>query len=118
MKLVSGIASLYDSTSYISDLMSYTRLLALGLTTAIMGNVFNVLSTQFAGSVWTFIPMILVFLIGHAINFGLNVLGSYVHTIRLQYVEMFSKFYEGGGRKFTPFALRSKYTRLREENKQ
>ena len=118
MKLVSGLASLYDSTSYISDLMSYTRLLALGLTTAIMGNVFNVLSTQFAGSVWTFIPMILVFLIGHAINFGLNVLGSYVHTIRLQYVEMFSKFYEGGGRKFTPFALKSKYTRLREENKQ
>ena len=118
MKFVSGLASLYDSTSYISDLMSYTRLLALGLTTAIMGNVFNVLSTQFAGSVWTFIPMILVFVIGHAINFGLNVLGSYVHAIRLQYVEMFGKFYEGGGRKFDPFALRSKYTRLREENKQ
>lgn len=118
MKVVAGLASLYDSTSYISDLMSYTRLLALGLTTAIMGNVFNVLSTQFAGSVWTFIPMILVFIIGHAINFGLNVLGSYVHAIRLQYVEMFGKFYEGGGRKFAPFALRSKYTRLREENKQ
>ncbi|MBP5617618.1 MAG: hypothetical protein J6X61_00525, partial [Clostridia bacterium] len=118
MKIVSGLASLYDSTSYISDLMSYTRLLALGLTTAIMGNVFNVLSAQFAGSPWTFIPMILVFIIGHAINFGLNALGSYVHAIRLQYVEMFGKFYEGGGRRFNPFALRSKYTRLREENKQ
>ena len=118
MKFFSGIASLYDSTGYISDLMSYTRLLALGLTTAIMGNVFNVLSLQFSGSVWTVIPMILVFIIGHAVNFGLNVLGSYVHSIRLQYVEMFGKFYEGGGKKFEPFELKSKYTRIREENKQ
>ncbi len=117
MKLVSGLASLYDITSYISDLMSYTRLLALGLTTAVMGQVFNVLSLQFAASPIVWIFMILVFIIGHLVNFGLNALGSYVHTMRLQYVEMFSKFYDGGGKKFTPFAVNSKYTRLQEETK-
>lgn len=117
MKLISGLASLYDITSYISDLLSYTRLLALGLTTAVMGQVFNVLSLQFSGSPFMWIFMVLVFIIGHAINFGLNVLGSYVHTMRLQYVEMFSKFYDGGGKKFTPFAVNGKYTRLQEENK-
>jgi len=117
MKIVSGLASLYDITSYISDLMSYTRLLALGLTTAVMGQVFNVLSLQFSGSPFMWIFMVLVFVVGHVINFGLNVLGSYVHTMRLQYVEMFSKFYDGGGKKFTPFAVNGKYTRLQEENK-
>ncbi len=117
MKLISGVASLYDITSYISDLMSYTRLLALGLTTAVMGNVFNVLSMQFSGSPATWIFMILVFVIGHVVNFGLNALGSYVHTMRLQYVEMFSKFYDGGGKKFTPFEVNGKYSRLQEENK-
>lgn len=117
MKIISGLASLYDVTSYISDLMSYTRLLALGLTTAVMGQVFNVLSMQFASSPIMWIFMILVFVVGHLINFGLNALGSYVHTMRLQYVEMFSKFYDGGGKKFTPFAVNGKYTRLQEENK-
>ena len=117
MKIISGLASLYDVTGYISDLMSYTRLLALGLTTAVMGQVFNVFSLQFSGSPIMWIFMVLVFVVGHLVNFGLNVLGTYVHTMRLQYVEMFSKFYDGGGKKFTPFAVNGKYTRLQEENK-
>ncbi len=117
MKLLSGFASLYDVTGYVSDLMSYTRLLALGLTTGVMGQVFNTLSTMFGTGIVSIIPMLLVFLVGHAINFGLNALGAYVHTIRLQYVEMFSKFYEGGGRKFRPFAFHSEYTTLQEERK-
>ena len=61
--------------------------------------------------------MTLVFVIGHLITIGLNALGSYVHTMRLQYVEMFSKFYEGGGKQFEPFTLNSKYIRIKEENK-
>lgn len=117
MKILSGFASLYDVTGYVSDLMSYTRLLALGLTTGVMGQVFNTLSTMFGTGIVSLIPMLVVFLAGHAINFGLNALGAYVHTIRLQYVEMFSKFYEGGGRKFRPFAYHSEYTRLQEERK-
>ena len=117
MKFFSGLASLYDVTGYISDLMSYTRLFALGLTTGVMGQVFNVLATMFGNSIPSLIPMILIFVLGHVINFALNALGSYVHTMRLQYVEMFGKFYEGGGKKFEPFALDSKYTRIQEETK-
>ncbi len=108
-KLIGGVASLYDVTSYISDLLSYSRLLALGLTTGVMAQVFNMLSQLFGTNPIGIIFMILVFVAGHAITIGLNALGSYVHTMRLQYVEMFSKFYEGGGKPFEPFSTKSKY---------
>ena len=115
-KAIGGIASLYDITSYISDLLSYSRLLALGLTTGVMAQVFNMLSTMMGTSVLGIVFMILIFVIGHAINIGLNALGSYVHTMRLQYVEMFSKFYEGGGKEFEPFSLNnSKYIKIQED---
>ncbi len=114
-KAVGGLASLYDITSYISDLLSYSRLLALGLTTGVMAQVFNMLSTMMGTNVFGIIFMIIIFLVGHAINIGLNALGSYVHTMRLQYVEMFSKFYEGGGKEFEPFSLNSKYIKIQED---
>lgn len=114
-KVIGGIASLYDVTSYISDLLSYSRLLALGLTTGVMAQVFNMLSTMFGKGIVGTIFMIIIFVVGHAINIGLNALGSYVHTMRLQYVEMFSKFYEGGGKEFEPFTLNSKYIKIKEE---
>ena len=114
-KVIGGIASLYDITGYISDLLSYSRLLALGLTTGIMAQVFNMLSNMFGTSAWSIIPMALIFIIGHLITLGLNALGSYVHTMRLQYVEMFSKFYEGGGKEFKPFALNTKYITIQED---
>ncbi|MCH5304451.1 MAG: V-type ATP synthase subunit I, partial [Ruminococcus sp.] len=94
-KVIGGLASLYDITSYISDLLSYSRLLALGLTTGVMAQVFNMLATMFGTNAFGIVIMVLILIIGHAINIGLNALGSYVHTMRLQYVEMFSKFYEG-----------------------
>ena len=117
MKVLSGFISLYDITSYVSDLLSYSRLLALGLTTGVMAEVFNLLAELLGSSAIGIIPMTLVFVLGHLINIGLNALGSYVHTMRLQYVEMFSKFYEGGGKQFEPFTLNSKYIRIKEENK-
>ena len=116
-RLLSGVASLYDVTSYVSDLLSYSRLLALGLTTGVMAEVFNLLSEMLGKSFLGSILMIVVFIAGQAINIGLNALGSYVHTMRLQYVEMFSKFYEGGGKQFVPFTLNSKYIRIKEDNK-
>lgn len=115
-KLIGGIASLYDITSYISDLLSYSRLLALGLTTGVMAQVFNMLSTLFGTSVMGIFFMIIIFIAGHAITIGLNALGSYVHTMRLQYVEMFSKFYEGGGKPFEPFSLKSKNFKTKGSN--
>ena len=114
-KAIGGVASLYDITSYISDLLSYSRLLALGLTTGVMAQVFNMLATMMGTSIAGFIFFILIFLVGHLINIGLNALGAYVHTMRLQYVEMFSKFYEGGGKEFEPFTLNSKYIKIQED---
>ena len=114
-KVIGGLASLYDVTSYISDLLSYSRLLALGLTTGVMAQVFNMLSTMFGKSIVGIVFMFVIILVGHAINIGLNALGSYVHTMRLQYVEMFSKFYEGGGKEFEPFTLNSKYIKIQED---
>lgn len=114
-KVIGGLASLYDVTSYISDLLSYSRLLALGLTTGVMAQVFNMLATMFGTGISGSIIMVVILIIGHAINIGLNALGSYVHTMRLQYVEMFSKFYEGGGQEFEPFSLKSKYIKIQEE---
>ena len=108
-KAIGGLASLYDITSYISDLLSYSRLLALGLTTGVMAQVFNMLATMLGTSIPGIIFMIVIFIVGHLVTIGLNALGSYVHTMRLQYVEMFSKFYEGGGKPFEPFSLNSKY---------
>ncbi len=115
MRLFSGIASLYDITGYISDLLSFSRLMALGLTTSAMSAVFNMLAGMGGRSVVGVIMALLIFPVGHAINFGLNVLGAYVHTLRLQYVELFSKFYEGGGKPFKTFSLKSKYVGLSDE---
>lgn len=108
-KAIGGIASLYDITSYISDLLSYSRLLALGLTTGVMAQVFNMLATMMGTNVIGIIFMVIIFVVGHLVTIALNALGSYVHTMRLQYVEMFNKFYDGGGKPFEPFSLNSKY---------
>lgn len=113
--ILSGIGGLYDITGYISDLMSFSRLMALGLTTAAMGQVFNMLGAMGGRSVVGALIMFVIFTVGHLLSFALNALGSYVHTLRLQYVELFGKFYEGGGKAFKPFAHNSKYTRFKED---
>lgn len=110
-KLFGGIISLYDITSYVSDALSYSRLMALGLTTSVIASVVNILGSLGTGVVGV-IMFILVFIAGHAINFAINMLGAYVHTNRLQYVEFFGKFYEGGGVKFTPLEMNTKYHRF------
>ncbi len=113
--IISGLGGLYDITGYISDLMSFSRLMALGLTTAAMGQVFNLLGAMGGRSVVGALVMFVIFTVGHLASFALNALGAYVHTLRLQYVELFGKFYEGGGKPFKPFAHKSKYTRFKED---
>ena len=73
------------------------------------------LSTLMGTNVFGIIFMIVIFIVGHAVTIALNALGSYVHTMRLQYVEMFSKFYEGGGKAFVPFAVNSKNFKLKND---
>lgn len=113
-KLFGGIVSLYDITSYVSDALSYSRLMALGLTTSVIASVVNILGSMGTGFFGA-IMFILVFAAGHLLNFAINMLGAYVHTNRLQYVEFFGKFYEGGGEKFEPLAMETKYHRFVDE---
>ncbi len=106
LKISGGVLSLYNITSYISDILSYSRLMALGLATGVIAEVVNILGGLGGNSAVGVIMYILIFTVGHCLNFAINMLGAYVHTNRLQYVEFYSKFYEGGGRAFTPFGSR------------
>ena len=99
-KFIFGLKGLYDLISYASDLLSYCRILALGLAAGVMAQVFNLLGTLGGVSIPGIILMIVVLPIGHGLNMAINVLGSFVHTCRLQYLEFFSKFYEDGGKPF------------------
>ena len=114
-KIMGGIASLYSITGYFSDILSYSRLMALGLVTGIIATVINTIGSISGGGIKGAIPFILIFIFGHSINIGLNVLGAYVHGNRLQYVEFFSKFYEGGGKAFKPFGINTKHYKFKED---
>lgn len=100
-----GLLTIYGSVSFFSDVLSYSRLMALGLSGAVMGSIINlfVKMTWKAPIGWIF--AILIFLFGHALNFGLNILGAYVHSSRLQYLEFFNTFFTGGGKPFTPLKI-------------
>ena len=118
LRLGGGVYALYNMASgYLSDILSYSRLLALGLATGSIGSVVNMLAVMIDVPVVKVIVFILVFVLGHSLNMAINVLGAYVHTNRLQFVELFSKFYEGGGRAFVPFRFNTKYFKLKEEIK-
>ena len=114
-RLAKGAYALYGVTSWLSDILSYSRLLALGLATGVIATVFNKMGSMFGGGIIGAIIFILLFAIGHTLNIGVNLLGAYVHTNRLQFVEFFGKFYEGGGREFKPFAANTKYYKFKEE---
>ena len=88
---------------------------ALGLATSVISTVFNQLGAMLGGGVVGAIFFAVVFLIGHSMNMAINLLGAYVHTNRLQFVEFFGKFYEGGGRAYTPFAANTKHFQIKEE---
>jgi V/A-type H+-transporting ATPase subunit I len=103
-KIVSGLGSLYNITAYFSDILSYARVMALMLAGGVIANVFNMIGAM-TGNIFTFA---LIFIIGHALNIALNLLGNYVHDLRLQCLEYFGKFYKDGGRKFAPLEIRSK----------
>lgn len=116
-KIGGGIYGLYGITSYIGDIVSYSRLLALGLATGFIANAFNLMITLIPAGPARIIAGIIIFTIGHLFNLGINALGAYVHTSRLQYLEFFNKFYEGGGKPFTPFEATNKFVKVMESDK-
>lgn len=112
-KLVGGIASLYDITAYFSDVLSYTRLMALVLATSVIAQVVNILGTL-TGNI---VICIVIMIVGHSFNMGINIIGTYVHAARLQYLEFFGKFYKDGGRSFDPLRVKPSFVDILKEEK-
>ncbi len=113
-RIMKGMYNLYGITGYLSDVLSYSRLLALGLATGVIGTVINKMGSMSGSGVVKVIAFVVIFCVGHTLNFAINALGAYVHTNRLQYVEFFGKFYDGGGRKYIPFSTKTKYYKIKE----
>ncbi|HEY5517478.1 MAG TPA: V-type ATPase 116kDa subunit family protein, partial [Coriobacteriia bacterium] len=118
VSFLGGAYAVYGMSAFLGDILSYTRLAALGLSGALVGMVFNVLAKMVwdpvvnlwsgggLGYLWAIVALVCavaIFVVGHVFNVVINLLGAFVHPARLQFVEFFSKFYEGGGRPLNPF---------------
>lgn len=114
-KLASGLYSLYGVSSYVSDFVSYSRLMALGLSGGYIASAINLMVRMlFASGFLGVVFGIVVFIVGQAFNIFLSCLSAYVHSIRLTYVEFFGKFYEGGGKAFRLFRSEPKYIQIKK----
>jgi len=110
LRIASGVGSLYGLIGYLSDVLSYSRLFALGLATGVIAVVVNNLVMMVEdNSILGIILAIIVYIVGHIFNLVISGLSAFVHTTRLQYVEFFTKFYEGGGKAFKPFKMNTDY---------
>ena len=122
-KLLTGIVSLYGilgsygCTSFIGDMLSYCRLLALGLTTSIVAMSINLMAGMLQGIPYVgWILFLVVVTFGHVFNFLISVLGAFIHSARLVFVEFFGRFYEGGAQPFTPLGFNSAQYLLQRES--
>ncbi|WP_440895557.1 V-type ATP synthase subunit I [Amphibacillus sp. Q70] len=110
-----GLYNLYNITGYIGDIVSYTRLMAIGVSGGSIALAFNMI-IGFIPPVGRFTIGILLFVALHAVNIGLTMLSAYVHGARLIFVEFFGKFYEGGGKALKPLKASEKYIQLKNQN--
>ena len=115
-KVTAAFGCIYNTaTGWFGDILSYSRIMALMLAGGVVGQVFNTVAIMPAKNgginAVTVIAFVVIFLLGHAMNFGLNLLGCYVHDLRLQCLEFFGKFYQDGGKPFKPLKLSGKYVR-------
>ena len=111
-KAVGGFGGIYSFVNYISDILSYARLFALGLVGAVVALVANTMAGMFMGPWWGYPIGILVAVIFHTFNLALAVLSAYIHNARLQFIEFFSKFYEGSGTVFIPMGGDLRFVRV------
>ena len=118
-KVTAVIGAVYNGvTGYFGDILSYSRLMVMMLAGSVIGQVFNILGAMPGGGLppAVGIPIFFViFIVGHAFNIGLNVIGTYVHTSRLQYLEFFKQFYKEGGRPWRPLNIATKFVDIKEE---
>ncbi|MFZ2258500.1 MAG: V-type ATP synthase subunit I [Clostridiaceae bacterium] len=113
-RIAGGVYNLYGLSSWVGDFVSYSRLMALGLSSGFIGMAFNLMANMI-GKSWYLLPFAaLIFLVGHGFNLFLSLLSAYVHALRLTYVEFFGKFYEGGGKPFNKLKKDPKYLTFSE----
>lgn len=110
-----GVYSLYGISGYMGDLISYARLMALGLSGGFIALSVNQICAMVGFKPATIIFVIIIFVFGQTFNILLSLLGAYVHSARLIYVEFFGKFYEGGGKEFKDFKIDEKYINIKED---
>jgi len=118
-QLFTGIASLYNIVGYFSDILSYSRLLALGLATSALAYAINLIA-QIIGDMIPYIGPILaviILIVGHIFNLVINALGAFIHSARLQFVEFFGKFIGGGGCPLEPFEREERYVVLQQKKR-
>lgn len=111
-----GVYSLYGISGYIGDFISYARLMALGLSGGFIAQSVNQICQMIGFKPLTIVFTMLIFALGQTFNMLLALLGAYVHSARLIYVEFFGKFYEGGGKEFKDFKIEEKYINIKEKN--
>lgn len=118
LRIAVGFGSVYNTvTGLLSDVLSYSRLFALGLATSIMATVINIMAfLLWSIPVFGWLLSLLVLILAHPINLAINVLGAFIHTARLQFVEFFPKFFESGGQNFEAFRMKYKFVDIRYEN--
>jgi V/A-type H+-transporting ATPase subunit I len=117
-RIGAGLWNVYGGVAgFLSDIFSYSRLMALGLATGVVASVMNILASFIGNGVFGWIFFIIIFIGGQLFNMILGLLGAFVHSVRLEYVEFFSKFFVGGGRPFAPLSNQTKFVQvIKEEN--
>ncbi len=115
-RIMSGFGALYGMSSWVSDLLSYMRLFGMGLATGVIGMVINkLIGMVFESGIIGMVIGSVIFVFAHIFNLGINALGAYVHSCRLQYIEFFGKFYVDGGKEFKPLSENTRYIKIVED---
>lgn len=118
MKFLGGLLKFYDVVGYFGDVLSYARLLALGLATSAIALAVNDIAAMVKGMPYYigYVVMVVILIGGHTFNLAVNTLGAFVHAARLQYLEFFGKFFRGGGAEFRPLRSERKYSVLKDHD--
>jgi len=113
-RIFNGIAGLYDMVNFATDVLSYSRIFALALSGAVIASVVNTLATMGGSSVLSVVMMIVIIPFGHLLNIAVSAIGAFVHTLRLQFLEFYGKFFDEGGRGFDPALPDLKYVSVKD----
>jgi len=112
-KLFGGFVRVYNCINYLSDILSYSRLMGLALAAAIIAQVVNTIGLLIGPSTIGWVVFVPIFILGHTFNILIGLLGAFVHSTRLQFIEFFNKFYEYGGKEFTPLFNKTQYVEMK-----